>query len=286
MKNELMPYNLQFFAEGENDPDTAAPGIDTAEDGEMSTGTDLPDSADATEEPEADTGEDQTRTVQSAEENAAYAAARRKAEKEIKARDAKYAEKFGNVVNPITGKPIRGEQDYFDALEAQETLERNKKLQDSGVDPSLIEEVIHNSPEIMQARQIIKQTEDAESSRMLDEDIKEIQKIDPEIKSVADIANLDTLVQYCKAHNVRLSEAYRNANFERLLNMAKASTKQSATQAAINQAKGKEHLKSTGGVSQPEGNLVDIPEANVRAWQKAYPGLSAAELKKKYNQSL
>ena len=48
---------------------------------------------------------------QTVDVNAIAAAARRKSEAEMRARDAEYARRFGHLKNPKTGQPIRSERD-------------------------------------------------------------------------------------------------------------------------------------------------------------------------------
>ena len=75
--------------------------------------------------------------IQSAEENAKYAAARRRAEQEFAKRqresDLAFERRFAGYTNPITGQPIRSQKDYFDALDAQEKLQMEQSLQSGSV---------------------------------------------------------------------------------------------------------------------------------------------------------
>ena len=56
-------------------------------------------------------------------------------------------------------------------------------------------------------------------------------------------------------------------------------------QAAINQAKGKEHLKVTTGTNNKDQS-VDIPSGVLDMWKQAYPDKSGKELKALYNLTL
>ena len=101
--------------------------------------------------------------IQSDEENAKYAAARRRAEQEFAKRqresDLAFERRFAGYTNPITGQPIRSQKDYFDALDAQEKLQMEQSLQSGSVTAdelnSYIEKQINNNPAILQAQQII-----------------------------------------------------------------------------------------------------------------------------------
>ena len=100
------------------------------------------------------------------------------------------------------------------------------------------------------------------------------------IKSKEDLVkleNFEDIVKLVEKGN-SLVEAYKLANFDKLV-----SKKQSAAeQAAINQAKSKSHLQKTGGVADTS-TLLEIPERDIAEWKKIYPNLSASQLKEKYN---
>ena len=158
--------------------------------------------------------------IQSAEENAKYAAARRRAEQEFAKRqiesDLAFERRFAGYTNPITGQPIRSQKDYFDALDAQEKLQMEQSLQSGSVTAdelnSYIEKQINNNPAILQAQQIIEATKQLEIQNRLENDVKEIQKLDSSVKSIDDILNKDNaaaMIHYVNDHNVSLADAYK-----------------------------------------------------------------------------
>ena len=276
MKNKLLPINLQFFAEGD-EPDVEI------DDG----GNDPVDNAEPEgdlEEPEEDGELDDE--PQDSDTNAQFAAARRRAEAEFKAelerRDAEYARRFGNIVNPITGAPIKNEKDYFEALDAQETLRLNEQVQSAGIDPSVIEQMIARSPMVAQANMILETQRRNEADRLIAEGVAEISKIDPDIKSVSDIPHeqMPRIIERVKA-GLSLSDAYKIENMDKLI----GKSNDAATQRAINNAKNKNHLNTHSGISDNE-NLQEIPSEALEAWKMAYPELSYKELRKKYNDTL
>ena len=276
MKNKLLPINLQFFAEGD-EPDVEI------DDG----GNDPVDNAEPEgdlEEPEEDGESDDE--PQDSDTNAQFAAARRRAEAEFKAelerRDAEYARRFKDVVNPITGLPIKSEKDYFEALDAQETLRLNEQVQSAGIDPSVIEQMIARSPMVAQANMILETQRRNEADRLIAEGVAEISKIDPDIKSVSDIPHeqMPRIIERVKA-GLSLSDAYKIENMDKLI----GKSNDAATQRAINNAKNKNHLNTHSGISDNE-NLQEIPSEALEAWKMAYPELSYKELRKKYNDTL
>ena len=276
MKNKLLPINLQFFAEGD-EPDVEI------DDG----GNDPVDNAEPEgdlEEPEEDGELDDE--PQDSDTNAQFAAARRRAEAEFKAelerRDAEYARRFKDVVNPITGLPIKSEKDYFEALDAQETLRLNEQVQSAGIDPSVIEQMIARSPMVAQANMILETQRRNEADRLIAEGVAEISKIDPDIKSLQDIPQeqMPRIIERVKA-GLSLSDAYKIENMDKLI----GKSNDAATQRAINNAKNKNHLNTHSGISDNE-NLQEIPSEALEAWKMAYPELSYKELRKIYNDTL
>ena len=91
--------------------------------------------------------------------NAIAAAARRKAEGEMKARDAEYARRFGHLTNPKTGQPIRSERDYLAALDAQEEMKAKEQLKQNGIDPNVLDQFIANNPAVRQAQAVMAQAQ-------------------------------------------------------------------------------------------------------------------------------
>jgi len=231
-------------AEGANEQETAAP--DTA-----------------------DTGSKPSQTEQTAEENAGFAAARRRAEQEarriLEERDAMYAKRFGDrgIVHPVTKQPIRTEKDYFDALEAQERLQMEQEIQSGNVTPELLQRYVASSPVIQQARTMLEKIQMEEGQRLMRQQIAEISKMDPDIRELSDVVRLPTFPEFDRLvrSGVDMVSAYKAANFERLSNRSSAAAKQ----AAINAAKGKNHLTPVEGQPAADDGLTDEIIAQYRA---------------------
>lgn len=282
-----LKMNLQFFADedgaSEENSGVAEPII---EEGQVEVDSDeqlQEKSADQTEQ--NDQNEELERNK---EKDRIYADARRVAEKKAKEEiekqqarlDAEYAEKFKGITNPETGKPILSAKDYIEAVEADKRVRAKAEMEKAGLDPNILEQLIAENPAVKQAQEYMARAQQEKAEQELQADIKEISKIDATIKSKEDLVkldNFDEIVKLVEKGNT-LVEAYKLANFDKLV-----SKKQSAAeQAAINQAKSKSHLQKTGGVADTS-TLVDIPEKDISEWKKAYPNLSASQLKEKYN---
>lgn len=296
MKNELK-YNLQFFAEGEGETGVEAAAlpennteVDTTS--EQTSEERTPDESNEAEET-GTTGEtEETAAPQSPEDNARFAAARREAEAQMRQvrqaqaqLDSQFAQMFGKYKNPVTGQPIRNAQEYMEAMQAQERLQMQEQLKSAGVDPQVLDKAIANSPVVQNAQRLQEQFQSVQVQNMVAEDFKAIMRLDPTKTSEQDIINDPSYGQalaYVQQHpGVRLSDAYKLVNFDKL----KANSTAAAQQAAVNQAKSKSHLKAVNG-SAGNDKESDIPAAELSKWQQMFPEKSAKELRATYNRSL
>lgn len=273
-KDSLLKMNLQFFAEGE-EPDNSANNPEVADpDAENLENDDLQDDDIATSQPEP-------RPI---DVNAIAAAARREAEanakRQMEAIDADFARRFGNFTNPRTGQPIKSRADYLDALDAQDQLQAEKQLRDSGVDPGVINNLIQNNPVIREAQQVIQQSRQQETNAAIMADVAELSQMDSSIKTLADVPQ-EVIEKCMSVPGLRLTDAYKLVNYGRV----SASKEAAINQAAINQAKGKQHLSPMDGISTPDG-LVDIPKDQLGMWKDMFPDKSMKEIKKLYNDTL
>ena len=282
-KELLLPMNLQFFAE-EGDA-----GVEVSEVAEPT--EDVNEVETSTEETSTEESAEETSNVQSDEENAKYAAARRRAEAEFAERqrreDEEFARRFRDYENPITHKPITSKKDYLEALDAQEKLRAQQELESKGIDPKLFEEMVNrqveNNPYVQQAQVVLEQAKKSQLENAVSEGIKEISKLNPSIKTIDDLMalpNIQTIIDY--TNTLSLADAYKLANFDDLM----AGKSASAKQAALNNMNGTAHLNQTDGVTDNNDNEVEIPTNELEQWKRAFPHASAKELRKKYNNAI
>ena len=278
MSEQLLSMNLQFFGEegdtGAEVSEIAEPIDSTVDSAEVVDGSEV--------ESEGETIEQES-TEPVFDQNAIAAAARREAEAKLKERDAEIVRRFGHLKNPITGKAIESEKDYFEALDAQETLKRNRELEEKGIDPTIIDQAIANNPIVRQAEQVMAEAQQAKLNADIENQIKMINSFDPTIKSVNDLENSphkeEMIGMVQKGYS--LYDAYRLANLEEVMGKKSAAAKQ----AAINQAKGKDHLTPTTSGSSANDGMMDIPEKEMSKWRAFFPDASAKELREKYNKA-
>ena len=272
-------YNLQFFAdedgasEGVNETETAEQSVD---EGEV---TETEDTGVETEE----AAEPQT---QSAETNAAFANMRRQlqaANQRLADTDAMFARQFGQYKNPETGQPIRSAKDYSEAMLAQERIQAREQMQQNGIDPNVIDNLIANSPAVRQAQAATAELNAYRAQQVLESDFKEILALDPSLNSKDDILNDPSLPAMLDrvSQGMRLVDAYKIVNFDRVF----ASKESAVKQQTINQVKGKNHLTTGASINVNDGEE-DIPANMVGQFKEWFPEKSMKELKQLYNTTM
>lgn len=273
---ELMRMNLQFFAEGES---VEAEGVNETE---LAQQSDFEGEEVSNESETEEAAEPQTQT---AEANAAFANMRRQleaAKRQQREVDEMYARQYGNFSNPETGQPIRSAKDYFDAMAAQERVNARAQMQEKGIDPSIIDSMIANSPVIRQAKAATAELNGLRAQQMLENDYKEILELDPSLNSADEILNdpLMPLMMDKVARGMSLVDAYKIVNFDKL----SSQKGQAAKQAAINQVKSKNHL-ATGAALNVADAGDEIPSNLVEKFKETFPEKSMKELKALYNKT-
>lgn len=300
-------YNELFgIGEEEQEPAVPAAGETAAEEttAPEETGDTQPDGAEDAEpagteaEPEGtDAGTAETST-QSPEDNAKYAAARRKAEAERDAAIEKaqaearaYAErtvaealKAMGMQNPYSGEPIdtKDKLDAYVKRHAQE--QKTTLLRRSGMSEKELGELIEDLPEVKEAREAKKRAEDAEKQARemqarasIDRQIEEIGRLDPTIKSIADLtasANYQEVYDRVK-QGYTLMDAYKLANWDRLQKNALSAAQQAARNAGSKAHMAAHSARGTGTVT--------VPAEVIAEYRQMMPGITDAEITAHYN---
>lgn len=289
--------NEQEAAEPAQDETTQAQGAEAQEAAEPA-GEETQEPAPGQEPAE---GGKERRERQTPEQNAAFAAARRKAEAERdaaveKARtDAQEEarrtidEAFRNsgLVNPYTKQPITSKAEY-DAYRQRYDAERKASLlKKSGMSDAEFSAFIDGLPEVQQAKAAQRAAEQARRAAMetqaklrTEEELKEIGKLDPNIRELKDLTAMETYPRFLELvrRGNTLLDAYRLANLDALTSGAAAATRQ----AAINAVQSKQHM---GQTKERGTGALRVPE-DVRAMYRALnPGATDAEIQAHYNRS-
>ena len=280
MKKNLFDLDLQYFAE---DEDAGVNDVEEVAD---------PQEDEESEVDEAETDEEEAGAVepepQSAEENARYAAIRRRAEEEARRR---YETEMGSlnqqisamcrgITHPVTGQPITNVRDYVDALAAQQRQANEQELQAKGVDSSIIDRMIESNPVVMQAQQVIEHAKETEAGVALERDMAELNRIDPSIKGMGDLAalpNFPQMLEFVAQQRGSIVDAYKLYNFDFLMQ----NNNQAARQQAINQMRGKDHLAPQGTNVTQDDEYVEVPKEIMSRFKAE--GKSEKQIRKLYS---
>lgn len=251
---------------------------------------------------EETTQEEQESAAEQAEEpqipDSVWAASRKRAEKEYQTKlqqqradtDKKIAQRFGQYKNPATGKPIATLDDYLAALDAQAEKDRQEAIDRMTANQSreqqeALRQILANDPEKRRLNARVQELEqkqlDEQAGAAFNRDFAELQKLEPTLKTVNDLEKLDgfdKIVRLVQEKGLDMVTAYKAVNFGRATQASQAAGKQ----AAINAAKGKNHLAAHDGQAQP-GTQKVMSESMMHLAKEAFPDKSDAEIQKLYN---
>jgi len=307
--------------EGANEQEPAAPvteptaeGANGQEIAEPADGTQEPeeDGAEGAENHHAQEPEGPGKQPMSPEERRANAARRREEERKamtdkavndaLEAERKKHAEDMKTffaqmgIRNPETGEPITSMEEFWNWKRGFDSQQLDKDLKSGKASADQISQLIESHPMVRQAQQILQQSEaqQQEAARAqrerqqtadrerIDADIAEIGKLNPGIKTAADLLAMpkyDIFKDYV-GKGMGLLDAYKLTHMEELTE-AKASA---AAQQVRNNQRGKEHLTPAAAA---RGSGAQAVPANVMAMYRAFnPKATEAQIQAHYNKQL
>lgn len=262
-------------AQGAEEQEAAAPAVEGEED---------------PEQPQTEAQEQEPKT----DRDAQFAAARRKAEAERDAAIAQAKEdaqkqvdeffKNSGLMNPYTGQPITTRAEYEAYRERFEADQKAKLMEKAGITQEEFQAFVQGLPEVRAARQAkaeaeaaARQAREQEAKARVDEQLRQIQAIDPTVKELGDLAKLDT---YPKLYDMvkrgySILDAYRLANYDTLTQRAAEASRK----AAINSVQSKQHLKAT---ESRGGGAIPVPDSVLEEYRALNPGATKEEIQKHY----
>lgn len=262
-------------AQGAEEQEAAAPAVEETEE---------------SEQPQAEAPEQEPKT----DRDAQFAAARRKAEAERDAAIAQAKEdaqkqvdeffKTSGLMNPYTGQPITTRAEYEAYRERFEADQKAKLMEKAGITQEEFQAFVQGLPEVRAARQAkaeaeaaARQAREQEAKARVDEQLRQIQAIDPTVKELGDLAKLDT---YPKLYDMvkrgySILDAYRLANYDTLTQRAAEVSRK----AAINSVQSKQHLKAT---ESRGGGAIPVPDSVLEEYRVLNPGATKEEIQKHY----
>lgn len=262
-------------AQGAEEQEAAAPAVEETEE---------------CEQPQTEVPEQEPKT----DRDAQFAAARRKAEAERDAAIARAKEdaqkqvdeffKTSGLMNPYTGQPITTRAEYEAYRERFEADQKAKLMEKAGITQEEFQAFVQGLPEVRAARQAkaeaeaaARQAREQEAKARVDEQLRQIQAIDPTVKELGDLAKLDT---YPKLYDMvkrgySILDAYRLANYDTLTQRAAEASRK----AAINSVQSKQHLKAT---ESRGGGAIPVPDSVLEEYRVLNPGATKEEIQKHY----
>lgn len=191
--------------------------------------------------------------------------------------------------NTFTGEPITNFQQFQEWNQKFEETRLQRELQSGKLTAEGLQQAIGQHPAIQQAQQLIQQNQAqqleqqraAEQAR-IEGELAEIAKIDPTIRGVADLLNMPTASQFRDyvAKGYGFLDAFKLSNMEQIAN-AKA---EAVKQEAMNNARGKDHLRATGNARGT--GAASVPPQQMAIFRQMNPKASDADIQKFYNQYL
>lgn len=271
-ENKFLNMNIQLFAEEADNADET----DTEVEEDLDVEEDLEEDDD--DEVESDSvdadGEEENEPI---DRTKAFSNRLKEKTKEIEEKYNKQSQdKLDNIAK------IRG----FKNWEEFEKANQRDTLIEAGVeDPDkfkdILDKMISENPEVLKARQIIEEHEARERDLAVEDEIKLIQKLNPNIKSLDDISKEENCQEVIDRLNkgYGLYDAYILSNLDKINSISSEKAKKSA----LNNAQSKSHMKSTRGTSTSN---IEVPKDIYNTYRKNLPKWTDKQIKEHYAKSI
>lgn len=264
---------------GENEQEVAAPAT------EQETDTDGLEAG--TEDKQPQTREERAENARKRRQQEVDDAVNAALQKEREAQNKKLQEFFSRagMKNNFTGKPINSLEDFEAWDQANKAAAMQKDLKAGKLTPEALEQLIENSPTMKRARALTEQAEqtaqetrNAQYAQRVEQELAEIQKLDPKMQSLTDIIqgpNGRRFAELVQKNGLSYLDAYKLANMDRLQEQAR----NVAAAGAQMRNSSKDHLRRTDMRGQ---GAVEVPE-DVRASYRIFnPNMSDEEIQRDY----
>lgn len=291
-------------AEGEREPEVAAPAEEGANEQEVAAPAEEEEEPSEVEAEPEEAAEPEQAAAQSKAERAENARLRRQREREEELRNAREEERtatenrlreeFNRIIaeaglnNPFDGKKPVSKLEELDAYnKARRSRQLEKELQEGKLTPESLSVAVENSEPFQRLKAQLEQEtaakEEKDSERRslaIKEQMAEVSKLDPSLKEPKDFLNMPdygTFKDYVD-RGMSFVEALKLMRYDSLIN-AKA---EKAAQASLQKAAGKAHLQSSR--SQGSGAAA-VPADVMQMYRALNPGVSDAEIQAHYNKN-
>ena len=229
------------------------------------------------------------RETQAAVDAAVQAALRSEREKNEAEMKAMFAA-AGMVDRYHDNKPITTLEEFNAFQAARQADKLGRELQSGKLTPESFQAAVDNSPAVKAAQAAVERltareeaeresARKAEFERKMAEELAEINRMDPNVKTLEDAMALPTggeFVRLVRDNGLTFLQAFKLANADSL---AEARAR-AAREGAARNAAGKSHLRS---ITSPAGGvLADVPAETRRIYKDLFPDMTDEQIRKDY----
>lgn len=266
---------------------------DPAEDSTGVKEQEITDPAEETAAEDAAPKEDETPPVQTREERARNAAARRQAEQDAAVSRAvqEANNKFNRALqavgipNPYTGKTFQSLEELEEYKQQYEGNDRKERMENGTVTEEDIRAIVGEMPEVKAAAAAAERARAAEEAarreafdRTVDDELNKIRALDPSVNTLEDIVNGENgeaFIRAVREHNMNFYDAFRFANMDKLA----AARQEDARREEAARHSGKSHLTTT--TSRGSGG-VSVPAAEMAMYKSLNPDATEEDIRRHY----
>ena len=254
MKDKLLKLNIQLFAEEDVD-DMAANEVD--------------DDVESTDDTDAGVNEDTTPI----DKTKAFS-------ERLKTKTAEIEKSYQDKLDAVA------KQQGFDSWEELEEASDKQAMNDLGVEDeekfqALVNKAIEKNPDVIKDREIVRQNEEANKQREIDDQLKMINKLDNSIKTMEDLAKQENVQEIIDKVNkgYSLFDAYITANRgKELSNILDSARKNAAADLSS-----KSHLKPSSGAA---GKDTFVPDDIYATYKRNMPNWTDEQIRKHYAKTM
>lgn len=269
-ENNFITFDIQLFAE-------EADNTDEVEDTELDEDeVELTDSDTDDAVSEEEQGDDDNKTSEKDVEIDRTKAFSERLKQKTQDIEKKYNEKLNNIAK----------NKGYDTWEEFEKAQNRDALVEAGVeDPDKFSDVLNRmikeSPEVVKAREIIEQQQQAENDKIMEEELKLIHAVDDSINTLDDISKMDNCNDVIEKLNkgYSLYDAYVLCNMNRISQLNKDKKEKDKA----NNANSKSHMKKSTGGSK---SYVEIPTDIYNTYKKNLPNWTDKQIREHYAKNM
>lgn len=182
------------------------------------------------------------------------------------------------LLDPYTQKPISSIADLRAYREHFESDRKREFRESHGMTEEQYQAYVNELPEVKAAREAAQRAAAEGARARLDRDLRELNKLDPQVKGLEDLAQRPEYPEICQMVDKGLSlpQAYKLVYFDQL----NARAAQAAKQGALNSVNGKDHLQRS--IGRGEG-AQPVPTGVAEEYRMLMPDATEAEIQAHYN---